>query len=428
MRLLWISAGPKLPTGFGRATKHLALALKQAGHEVAVADTTKSTPPEQWEGITIYPGIGAHNWARAIHEHRAEGAVLLFSLWVEPFKSFAQQFRNLFPALKIALYAPFEYLTLSELYFQALLGANLVLVPNKLGAQYLSNHIDPEHVVYVPHGVDINVFRPIDKECRDTDNEICQFWREGRAIIGNKLAYLFVSRNNLRKEIATLIQAYRLLPERARRRILLALYTRLFELTPSAMGQVPGWDISRLIAKYQVENIRTFDLLATPEWGIPDEALNALYNLADVYVHPSAGEGFGFPLIEAMAAGRPVIASANTSMLEFCGEAEEYCLLAKPMGFIESWEGFAYTPTDPVSLSDKMLKLFEDEGLRKHYAQKARERAMEYTWEWACELMLKAVDRLEGMTSYVSWYRAQVLPEDFELNSHFSYLASRLRQ
>jgi len=54
---------------------------------------------------------------------------------------------------------------------------------------------------------------------------------------------------------------------------------------------------------------------------LPDKDLVALYNLASVYCQPSFYEGFGLPVLEAMACGCPVVAANVSSLPEICGQA-----------------------------------------------------------------------------------------------------------
>lgn len=54
---------------------------------------------------------------------------------------------------------------------------------------------------------------------------------------------------------------------------------------------------------------------------VPDAALPALYSAATAFIYPSLYEGFGFPIIEAMACGVPVISSNNSSMKEIAENA-----------------------------------------------------------------------------------------------------------
>ena len=60
--------------------------------------------------------------------------------------------------------------------------------------------------------------------------------------------------------------------------------------------------------------------LLAPDW-VDDEELPALYRGAAVFAYPSLFEGFGMPIIEAMACGTPVVASSHASLDEACGDA-----------------------------------------------------------------------------------------------------------
>ena len=57
---------------------------------------------------------------------------------------------------------------------------------------------------------------------------------------------------------------------------------------------------------------------------VPDDALPALYRGADVYVYPSLFEGFGLPVLEAMACGTPVVAAPEPALREVAGDAALY--------------------------------------------------------------------------------------------------------
>ena len=89
-----------------------------------------------------------------------------------------------------------------------------------------------------------------------------------------------------------------------------------------------------------------------------------LYRNASLFVFPSYYEGFGFPPLEAMAAGTPVIAGSNSSMKEVLAEA---ALFVNPYR------------TDEITLA--MSQLLEDNKLREIFVEKGRKRAAEFTWE-----------------------------------------------
>lgn len=97
---------------------------------------------------------------------------------------------------------------------------------------------------------------------------------------------------------------------------------------------------------------------------IPAEDLPALYNAASVLVFPSLFEGFGMPLVEAMAVGLPVACANATCLPEIGGDAALY-----------------FDPLDPEDIAENIYAICSDERLRGSLVQKGLERAKGFTWE-----------------------------------------------
>ena len=94
---------------------------------------------------------------------------------------------------------------------------------------------------------------------------------------------------------------------------------------------------------------------------VSDEELRSLYAGAAAVAYPSLEEGFGFPILEAMTAGAPVLTSDRSSMPEVAGDAAVYC-----------------DPTSVESIRDGLLRVLAD---RERLVAAGRARAREFSWE-----------------------------------------------
>ncbi len=104
---------------------------------------------------------------------------------------------------------------------------------------------------------------------------------------------------------------------------------------------------------------------------VPDSEVLSLYAQADVFVYPSLYEGFGLPVLEAMACGCPVIASNVSSLPEVVGEA---ALLVDPY--------------DVEALAEAILTVLEDDELKKEMSKKGIAQAQKFSWEKAGDELL----------------------------------------
>ena len=97
---------------------------------------------------------------------------------------------------------------------------------------------------------------------------------------------------------------------------------------------------------------------------LPDADLPLIYNLCDIFVFPSIYEGFGLPVLEAMASGVPVMTSKTSSLPEVAGDA---ALLVDPASIEEMAAG--------------MMRLLTDQDLRTRCRERGIARAKLFTWE-----------------------------------------------
>ena len=104
---------------------------------------------------------------------------------------------------------------------------------------------------------------------------------------------------------------------------------------------------------------------------VSDEQLVQLYNCAEALVFPSLHEGFGWPPLEAMACGCPVIAGDRPSLPEICGEAALYL-----------------DPEKPSEIAAAIARLRSEAGLRENLKRKGFEQAAKYDWKKTAQSIL----------------------------------------
>jgi len=96
----------------------------------------------------------------------------------------------------------------------------------------------------------------------------------------------------------------------------------------------------------------------------PEDDLPALYSAARLFVFPSLYEGFGLPVLEAMACGAPVICSNTSSLPEVAGEA-----------------ALLVNPTDAHSVQSAITRAWRDETLRADLRRRGERQAARFTWQ-----------------------------------------------
>lgn len=198
----------------------------------------------------------------------------------------------------------------------------------------------PEKIHVVPEGVDTQFFYPIHDQQKLTD------WR--RAIFGEDVRFiLFVGKPTKRHNLPFLIRAFgELKQEQKIPHKLLLIGTNL-----------PGTPFEHVIAEMKLEQ-EVFTIGHAPH----SEILMA-YNASDLLIYPSSYEGFGMPVLEAMACGRPVIAVNNTAFPEFAG-------------------GVAHLLPDVEvkTMKDGILAVLNDTTWQAEMAEAGPKRAAQYDW------------------------------------------------
>ena len=201
-------------------------------------------------------------------------------------------------------------------------------------------------ITIAPHGVDAS-FHPV---------ELGQVNKVRVQLKLDKPYVLYCGSNKPHKNIARLIAAWAALPSSLRDRYSLVL----------AGAEDPRYRTGQSLAQQYGVLASTRALGACRGQDLP-----ALYSGACGFVFPSLYEGFGLPVLEAMACGTAVACSNSSSLPEVIGEA-----------------GLVFEARDVCAISSAIELLLSDNALRLKLAQAGLERSRAFTWEHAAEITL----------------------------------------
>jgi glycosyltransferase involved in cell wall biosynthesis len=139
-------------------------------------------------------------------------------------------------------------------------------------------------------------------------------------------------------------------------------------------GGQQRWRTSEELAPIQELGLQ--DRVHFTGW-VADEDLPALYNLADVFAFPSLYEGFGIPLIEAMACGCPTLTSNTGAPPEVVGTA-----------------GYTVNPRDVDDIAQGLRAVLSNPPLRAEMRAKGLERAKDFSWDKCARQTLDVLEAL----------------------------------
>ncbi len=105
---------------------------------------------------------------------------------------------------------------------------------------------------------------------------------------------------------------------------------------------------------------------------VPEEDLLLLYNACGLFVYPSLYEGFGLPVVEAMACGTPVVCSNVTSLPEVVGDA-----------------ALLFDPLDAEEMAQAVVRALSDSALRDELRRAGKARASSFSWRRTAEETLR---------------------------------------
>ncbi|HEY2215996.1 MAG TPA: glycosyltransferase family 1 protein [Solirubrobacteraceae bacterium] len=213
-------------------------------------------------------------------------------------------------------------------------------------------HLAPDRIDVVPLG--LGAVRRVQPAPEATVRERLQ--------LGDRDIVLSLSAKRPHKNLRALIDALAQIDERARPILVLPGYPTAHEAELREHAAASGLD----------GDVRF------PAW-ISAEELERLWMIARAFVFPSLYEGFGLPVLEAMARSVPVACSDASSLPEVAGDA-----------------ALLFDPHSPAQISAALNRLLTDAGMRERLAQRGHERVSQFSWERSARLTLDSYARAFG--------------------------------
>lgn len=204
--------------------------------------------------------------------------------------------------------------------------------------------VPEEKIEVIPPGVESEFFP-------NGDSSVVDKFRRSKNLPDRMI--LFVGTREPRKNIPTLIRAFAQVKSRSKLPHKLALVG----------GQ--GWKDESITRA--LEECGVAGEVVLPGY-VPNDELPYWYRAADAFVYPSRYEGFGLPVLEAMASGTPVVTSRLSSLPEAAGDA-----------------ALLVDPADEEELEDAIVRVVEDRELANELSAKGTERARQFTWTRAAQ-------------------------------------------
>ncbi len=183
------------------------------------------------------------------------------------------------------------------------------------------------------------------------------------ARVGNKKFILFVSTIEPRKNVLQLVKAYVELPPKLKNTYSLVL-----------AGGI-GWDVEGTMSTIKQLQTDGEDIVVTNY--VSDEEIKWLYQNADLFVMPSHYEGFGMPILEAMAHDTPTVVSDIPVFHEVSETASLY-----------------FNKDDPASIRDAIVRVLEDKKLQNSLVSKGREQVSKYSWQDVATTIYQSIQNL----------------------------------
>lgn len=394
-------------SGYGICQKHLLPRIDtKSNHSVVqlACSGLKRAPPTTLEGVKVYPKsnyggeLGEQDIEHVVQRENIDIILIHLDAWAiaDSMKQLGES-PNVPP---IVMYAPIdhngpEYMPGSALWRPVFDVTERIVPFCEFGERVLREDGVSEDLIADPilHGVDPDIFQPgtgEDPKGLDEKEFVVGFFKALQGTRGGHERVLRTFRNFLDAEDA---------------------WDDAFLYVHCAQYGKNAFDLPTLIAEFDLtENV----LLPSPSeyrWFADDDRMGKLYSGCDVVLNTARGEGFGLPVLEAMACETPVIAGAYSSMPELVlGEEGEITHEEVDVNVVDAPRGWLIPTWDermtigkhnyrrryqPDHILSALQTAYHNPEIREKKGKRGREFALEHTWSDKADQFIDLFDRLD---------------------------------
>ncbi len=399
MRILFSSNSPFVATGYGTQCALTTRHLKDMGHDVAIlAYFGLQGSKVDWGDIPMYPNntndFGVKFAPMFYKDFKADVMIALTDAWV-----LGKMDQN----IHLVTWMPVDHDPIPPMVVDALKynpknpsSSSLALVKpiamSRFGQAQLKKHDIDSY--YIPHLINTDLYTP-SAEWGSIARE--KYGWQDKFVIGT-----VGTNHEQRKNWVAGMKAVSKFSKMHPGEVIYYMHTNPFDER--------GIDLQRLREVLEIEDITKFPSMSDMQTGIPMENMARMYNTLDVFLLPSRGEGFGIPIVEALACGVPVITTDCTAQTEICKDSGSWMIknLFPIWTGQNSWQ-FDSHPDDIVELLEKAYQAKKN-GSMKYRKEQARKKALEYSdshfeeyWKPVLadiEERIKAPKNMEGIQAW----------------------------
>lgn len=367
-KILCIGDSPSLDTGFGRVLRAVNQAFVDAGHNVQMIGWYHQHGRMNFP-YPIYPADKSNNQVLAsafntlVQQWRPD---IVFTLEDVPVLSWIPTV-PLRKTFKWIAYFPLDGGPIPSTWVSIIKNMDRIITYSNYAKKLVNKQVPEKKAEMIYHGVDLSTFKPI----HDKSDIRQAYGLRDKFVVG------CVARNQMRKNLPALIKSF---AEFSKDKDDVALYMH------TVPYEVFGWNLNEIIEMHGLAGKVYMTSGISPGIGVSDKTLATIYNLFDIKVLPTNGEGFGLPILEAHACGIPVLVTNYSACSELTVGPQERI---KVNAYFTNNMGYEHAIVDNKDMVKKMNYFYNNREAINEYGLKGIEMANKLIW---ADLTEKFVD------------------------------------